>query len=160
MTKSSLAILFILSLCPLQAGELIECLQYRIERDTADGPIQEKGKWQLHEDKGVIVDASPILLNQDKPGPATLYEGLVIRYEKRDGVLRLEITSNVLEGFIELEPGKYSPAMTPDWKALEIPRIDRKWVDVKLKGRKDTLQIRCVEFSDLRLLTPDNPPEE
>lgn len=141
------ALFLCLLLLPLLHADPIECIQYRDQaQQTVGDESVHQGKWLIPGTKGVITEMEPILFNKKEPDSSTFYQGFSIQYTKQEETLSLIITSNLFEGFWEVESDKYSPIFTNDRVEIEIPRKNSEWVEVKIKGRTESLFIRCVEL--------------
>ncbi|MDP0498451.1 MAG: hypothetical protein Q7Q73_19850 [Verrucomicrobiota bacterium JB024] len=150
ITKLLFSLFIISAVYPLCA-EPVECLQYR------DQETRISYYWPLPQDKGVIAEVEPLLLNQAKQDESSPCQGYVIRYEKEDSKLLLTITSNIFEGFMELAPGMYSPIMTSDQQEIDLSRSAVEWVQIKLKGRKPLL-VCCTIVEDPEQRAPQPLP--
>lgn len=157
--KPLLSLFSILLLLPALHANLVECIQYRDHNgQSPQGESIHEGKWPIPESKGSITEISPLLFNEEELSASTFYEGFVILYTKTDETVSLKITSNIFQGFLELDSEKYSPMFVSDQMEIEIPRRDLEWVEVRIKGRKEPLFIRCAEFKGSQSLQPITSP--
>lgn len=158
--KLLLSLFSILLLLPVLHANVVECIQYRDHNgQSPQGESIHEGKWPIPKTKGNITEISPLLFNEEEASASTFYQGFAIRYTKKDETVSLKITSNIFEGFLELDSEKYSPMFVSDQMEIEIPRRGLEWVEVRIKGLKEPLFIRCVEFDGLQSLQPITSPE-